>query len=74
MPNNNKSGNKPKTLEGYQNYHGVKEKSLKSGCGFYVREGTNFKPRKDFKIIYSDENNEFQCSWIELLNEKDLIF
>ena len=22
------------------------------------------------EITYSDEDNEFQCSWIELLNEK----
>ena len=49
-PNNEKSGNKAKTLEGYQNYHGVKGKSLKSGCVFYVKEGINFKPRKDLDI------------------------
>ena len=67
-PNNDKSDNKPKTLEGYQNYHGVKGKSLKSRCGFYVKEGINFKPRKDHEITYSDEHNEFPCSWIELLN------
>ena len=66
----NKSDNKPKTLEGYQNYHGVKGKPLKSGCGFYVKEGINFKPRKDLEITYSDEDNEFQCSWIELPNWK----
>ena len=40
-----------------------------SGCGCYVKEGKNFKPRKDLEITYSDEDNEFQCSWIELLNE-----
>ena len=65
-----KSDNKPKTLEGYQNYHGVRGKSLKSGCGFYFKEDINFKPRKDLEITYSDEDNEFQCSWNELLNEK----
>ena len=27
-PNNDTSGNKPKTPEGYQNYHGVKGKPL----------------------------------------------
>ena len=36
----------------------------------FVKEGINFTPRKDLAIIYSDEDNEFQCSWIELLNEK----
>ena len=35
-----------------------------------VNGGINFKPRKDFEITYSDEGNEFQWSWIELLNEK----
>ena len=30
----------------------------------------NFKPRKDLEVASSDEDNEFQCSWIELLNEK----
>ena len=73
-PNNDKRGNKSKTLKGYQNYHGVKGKLLKNGCGFYVKEGINFKPTKDLEINYSDDDNEFQCSWIDLLNEKDLIF
>ena len=69
-PNDDKRSDKPKTLESYQNYHGVKGKSVKIGCGFYVKEGINFKPRKDLEITYSDDDNEFQCSWIELLNEK----
>ena len=50
-PNNDKSGNKPQTLKGYQNYHGVKGTSLKNGCGFYVKEGINFKPGKDLENI-----------------------
>ena len=29
-----------------------------------------FKSRKDLEITYSDEDNEFQCSWFELVNEK----
>ena len=48
-PNNNKSDNKSKTLEGYQNYHGVKEKSLKSGCRFYAKEGINLSQEKILK-------------------------
>ena len=43
---------------------------LKSGRGFYDKEGINFKSRKDLEITYSDEDYEHQCSWIELLNEK----
>ena len=36
----------------------------------FLSEGINFKPRKDREITYSDEDNEFQSSWIELLNER----
>ena len=55
-PNNDKSGNKPETLEGYQNYHGVKGKSLKSGCRFYVREDRNFKVALvvKLKLVFTD--------------------
>ena len=72
-PNNDKSDNKSKTREGYHNYHSLKGKSLKRGYGFYVKEVINFKPRKDLEITQEDkddEDNEFQCSWIELVNEK----
>ena len=57
-------------LQGYQLFHGVKGKTLKSGCGFYLKSGTKFKPRKDLDISYFDENNEFQSCWIETLHEK----
>ena len=57
-------------MGGYQIYHGVKEKALKGGCGLYVKEGIKFQPTKDLEITYSDKDNEFPCSWIELLNEK----
>ena len=57
-------------MGGYQIYHGVNGKALKSGCGLYVKEGIKFQPTKDLEITYSDKDNEFQCSWIELLNEK----
>ena len=55
-PNNDNSGNKPETLEGYQNYHGVKGKSLKSGCRFYVREDINFKVALvvKLKLVFTD--------------------
>ena len=44
--------------------HRVKVNSLKSGCEFNVKEDVNFKPRKELEITYSDEDSEFQCSWI----------
>ena len=55
-------------MEGYQNYHGNRGSSIKSGCGFYVKEGIKFKRRKDLDIVYHDTDNEFQSTWIEILN------
>ena len=54
-------------VEGYQLLHGVKGKTLKSSCGFYLKSGIKFKLRKDLDISYFDENNEFQSCWIEIL-------
>ena len=64
-----KSEVKPRKLEGYQNYHGNKGSSIKSSCGFYVKEGIKFKPRKDLDIAYHDTDIEFQSTWIEILND-----
>ena len=54
-----KSEVKPRKLEGYQNYHGNKGSSIKSGCGFYVKGGIKFKSRKDLDIVYHGTDNEF---------------
>ena len=35
---------KPRKSEGYQNYHGSRGSSIKSGCGDYVKKGIKFKP------------------------------
>ena len=64
-----KSEVKPRKVEGYQNYHGNEESSVKSGCGFYVKKGIKFKPWKDLDIVYHDTDNEFQSTWIEVLND-----
>lgn len=53
-----------------KNYNGLKVHFLKSECGFYVKKGINFMPRKDLALPCIDEENEFQCSCIEILNEK----
>ena len=63
-----KSEVKPRKLEGYRNLHGNRGSSVKSGCGFYDKEGINFKPKKDLDIVYHDADNEFQSTWIEILN------
>ena len=56
-------------LGGYQPYYGIKGKTLKSGCGFFVKEGLKFKTRKDLDILYLDEDNEFHCCWSKILNQ-----
>ena len=64
-----KSEVKPRKVEGYQNYNGNEESSVKNGCGFYVKKGIKFKPWKDLDIVYHDTDNEFQSTWIEVLND-----
>ena len=63
-----KSEVKARKLESYQNYHRNRGSSIKSGCDFYVKEGIKFKPRKDLDIAYHDTDNEFQSTWIDILN------
>ena len=67
-----KSEVKPRKSEGYQNYHGDRGSSINKGCGFYVKEGIKFKPQKDLDIAYHDKDNEFQSTWIEILNGNTL--
>ena len=68
-PESKKNQEKPH-LEGYQPYRGIKGKTLKSGCGFYIRNDVKYKVRSDLNISYCDEDNEFQGYWIEILNDK----
>ena len=68
-PESKKDQHKPH-LDGYQPYCGIRGKTLKSGCGFYIRNDIKYKVRNDLNISYYDEDNEFQCYWIEILNDK----
>ena len=34
----------------------------------------NYKPRKDLNIACNYEYNEFQCCWIEIINQNNLIY
>ena len=65
---------KPKTIDGYQTYHGTKGHTLKSGCGFYVKNCLKFQQQTDLDLSVIDENNEFQSCWIEIINNLILIF
>ena len=65
---------KPRIIDGYQAYHGTKGHSLKSGCGFYIKNGLKFRQQTDLDLSVIDENNEFQSCWIEIINNQNLIF
>ena len=60
----------PKRLNGYEKYTGICGKTLKSGCGLYIRSGLKFIERTKLDIKYCDDLNEFQCKFIEIINEK----
>ena len=51
-------------------YTGICGKTLKSGCGLYIRSGLKFIERTKLDIKYCDDLNEFQCKFIEIINEK----
>lgn len=58
-------------LEGYQRYVGIPGTTIKSGCGFYVKNNIKFITRKDLNISVFDDKNEYQCIWIEIINTKE---
>ena len=59
---------------GYQPYYGKQGNLLKSGCGFYIKDRINYKPRKDLDIAYNDEYDEFQCCWVEVIIQNNPIY
>ena len=59
----------PGVLSGYQPYYGSPGKTIKSGCGFYISEKLKFLPRTDLDVSFSDDHEEFQTTWIEIINQ-----
>ena len=59
----------PGVLLGYQPYYGSPGKTIKSGCGFYISEKLNILPRTDLDVSFSDDHEEFQTTWIEIINQ-----
>ena len=57
-------------LAGYQQYLGITGTTIKSGCGFYISNQLKYIPRKDLDITFYNDQNEFQCKWIEIINNK----
>ena len=54
----------------YEPYLGLNGKTLKSGCGLYIRSGLTFIQRKDLDLQYYDDLNEFQMKFIEVVIPK----
>lgn len=60
-----KRGPKPMTklviyvIHGYKTFHDTGGQSLKSGCGFFVKEGLKCKQITDLEMSFKDENNGF---------------
>ena len=59
----------PGILLGYQPYHGSPGFTNKSGCGFYISDYIKFLPRTDLDISFKSDHEEFQASWIEIINQ-----
>ena len=47
----------PRKLEAYQNYHGIRGSSIKSGCSFYVKKGIKLKPIQFFLCNFCKRKN-----------------
>ena len=53
---NFKAGN----LQGYHDFIGCTSTTIKSGCGFYIKDSLKYSDRKDVDVKFHDINNEFQ--------------
>ena len=60
----------PNVLEGYKNYLGITGSTAKGGCGFYLNENLNFIERKDLNFKVKQDDEEYECVWVELLNAR----
>ena len=58
------------SLENYHDYLGITGTSLKSGCGMYIRKDIKFVTRSDLDVSFTDDLNEFQCIFIEIISKK----
>ena len=47
----------PRKLEAYQNYHGNRGSSVKSGCSFYVKKSIKLKPNQFFPCNFCKRKN-----------------
>lgn len=60
----------PGVLDNYYSYEGITGNSSKGGCGFYINKSITCIPRNDLDKRFKDNKNEFECKWIEIVNDK----
>ena len=59
----------PKTLKNYHDYEFTLGLSQNGGCGVYIKNNINFKSRADLSITFNHNNEEFESTLIEILNQ-----
>ena len=48
------------TTDRYQSYLGTTGTNMKSGYGFFMKEGLRFQQRQDLSLSFKDNENKFQ--------------
>ena len=69
-PDNKKHLFSPEIIENYHPYKGTTGTTSNSGTGFYIHKDINPLPRPDLEFKLFKDGEEFESSWIEIVNDK----
>ena len=61
-----------KQLPGYHEYYGTTGSSSKGGCGFYIKDSLTSLPREDLDFKITENGQETETCWVELINTKSV--
>ena len=50
--------------KGKYKFNGIPGQSQNSGCGFYIKENTNYIDRNDLDTYFKNKKHEFGAKWI----------
>ena len=67
-PQNENDKFSDKIIPGFNSFIGTSGTTSKSGCGFYVSQHINTIPRVDLDKHHYNGINEFECKWLEIIN------
>ena len=70
-PENKKHLFDPKDLIGYHTFKGTTGTTSKSGTGLYIKIDLNPLHREDLDFKTFGENEEFESTWIEIINHNN---